>query len=206
MARAGRGLRVVAGAARGRRLRAPPGDLARPTTDRVKEALFAALGAAPVEDRIVLDLYAGSGALAIEALSRGAVGAVLVDRARPAIDTIAANLAVTGFDGQARTLRRDVGAFLRAPPPAEAPFGLVLLDPPYSLATAEVARVLGALVEPGWLADGASVVLERPISGEAPPLPAVLTLAWQRGYGDTLLTVMTHRRTRDRSAPEAGEA
>jgi 16S rRNA (guanine966-N2)-methyltransferase len=185
-----RGLRVIAGTAGGLPLVAPRGDRSRPTTDRVKESVFAALGPDRLEDLAVLDLYAGSGALAIEALSRGARHAVLVDRDRLAVDACRRNLASTRFEDRARVQCSTVGAFLDAGPPAEAPFGLVFVDPPYDLAPDEVARVLGALVDGPWLTGGASAVVERGAGGRV-DVPVGWSSGWERGYGDTLVTVLT---------------
>jgi 16S rRNA (guanine966-N2)-methyltransferase len=179
-------LRVIAGSAGGRRLVAPKGG-ARPTTDRLKEALFASLGRRS-DDAVVLDLYAGSGALAIEALSRGAARAVLVDRDRDAEVAVAANLHTVGFDDVARFQRATVDAFLRAPI-AEAPFDVVFLDPPYDTASEDVAGVLARLAAPGVLAAGATVVLERPKGGAPVALPAGWDPERERVYGDTVLVV-----------------
>lgn len=179
-------LRVVAGSAGGRRLRVPPGRGVRPTVDRVKEAVFAALG--DLTGASVLDLFAGSGALALEALSRGAARAVLVERDRAALRAIGENLATTGFERQGRPVARDVHAFLRAPPPREAPFDLVLVDPPYEAGDDDVARVLGALGAPGWLAPGGRVVVERGRTGSV-PLPTGWQTTWERRYVDTLVRV-----------------
>ncbi len=132
-------LRVIAGSAGGRRLVAPKGS-ARPTTDRVREALFASLGHR-IDGATVLDLYAGSGALAIEALSRGATRAVLVDRDHAAEVAILTNLGAVGFTAEARFQRSAVSAFVAGPVP-EAPFDLVFLDPPYDTPTPEVTAVL----------------------------------------------------------------
>jgi 16S rRNA (guanine966-N2)-methyltransferase len=184
------GLRVVAGRFGGRRLRAPAGAQTRPTAGRVREALYNML-AERVGSR-VLDLYAGSGALGIEALSRGADAAVFVDRDQRSCLEAKRNLATLGLSrAEARVVRRDVASFLRDPPPVEAPFDLVLVDPPYGASDAEVTRLLGALGEPGWLAAGAAVVVERPRAGGMPPLPAGWDVAWQRVYGDTLVALAT---------------
>src|SRR5205807_2939069 len=121
-------VRVVAGAFKGRRLQAPAGGRTRPTSDRVREALFSILG--DVSDARVLDLYAGSGALGIEALSRGAAGATFVDSDREAVVAIRANLALTGTDDRASVVRSPVGSFLAAG--RHGPFDLVFLDPPYA--------------------------------------------------------------------------
>jgi 16S rRNA (guanine966-N2)-methyltransferase len=179
-------LRVIAGSAGGRRLVAPTGD-ARPTTDRLKEALFSSLGPR-VHDATVLDLYAGSGALAIEALSRGAGSAVLVDFDSAATAAIRANLATTGFEAAARVERIAVERFVTSRI-VDAPFDLVFLDPPYDLASAEVAAVLNALAVAEAVTDGATVVVERPKSGEPVALPAGWGSEKERVYGDTLLVV-----------------
>ena len=181
-----RGLRVVAGTAGGLRLVAPKG--ARPTTDRVKEALFASLADA-VEGASVLDLFAGSGALGIEALSRGAERALFVDRDRSAVDAIRTNLTTTGFAERARVQRTPVATFLRERP-AEAPFDLVCCDPPYDLAADDLAAALLALDGDGWLAPDATVVLECR-APDRPPLPEGWRVERERTYGDTLLVVAT---------------
>jgi 16S rRNA (guanine966-N2)-methyltransferase len=179
-------LRVIAGSAGGRRLVAPKG-LARPTTDRLKEALFASLGRR-VDGAAVLDLYAGSGALAIEALSRGAASAVLVDRAVAAEVAIRANLSTTGFVDVATFVRSPVARFVRDDEPS-GPFDLVFLDPPYDAPSSEVTAVLEALAALPWLAKGATVVVERPKGGEPVRLPDGWGIEKERAYGDTLLVV-----------------
>ena len=181
-------LRVIAGSAGGRRLVAPKGG-ARPTTDRLKEALFASLGRR-VDGACVLDLYAGSGALAIEALSRGAGRAVLVDHDGAAAAAIRANLDATGFGDVARFQRSTVESFLARGAP-EAPFDLALLDPPYDVPSAEIAAVLRALTSGGLLAPGATVVVERPKGGEPVTLHEEWGIEKERAYGDTLLVVAT---------------
>jgi 16S rRNA (guanine966-N2)-methyltransferase len=187
-----RRLRVIAGTVGGRRLVAPGGSTARPTTDRVKESLFAALGDERLRGATVLDLYAGSGALAIEALSRGADRAVLVDRERSAVEAIDENLAATGLAGRARAERVAVPAFLRRARPADAPFDLVFLDPPYDLPAGDLEAVLAQLAHGGWLAAGATVVVERGTDDARPvELPDRWTTTWERSYGDTLVIVAT---------------
>jgi 16S rRNA (guanine966-N2)-methyltransferase len=181
----GRGLRVIAGEAGGRRLVAPEG--ARPTTDRVKESVFAALGPQRLTDARVLDLYAGSGSLAIEALSRGAELAVLVERDPAARRAIEANLETTGLSPRARVDQSDVGAFLSRPPPREAPFDLVFCDPPYELPDAELEAVLARLGAAAWLAPEATLVLERAGAAPAPAWPVGWRSTWERRYGDTLV-------------------
>lgn len=182
------GIRVIAGSAGGLSLVTPA--VARPTTDRVKESLFGRLEHGPgLTDRRVLDLYAGSGSLAIEALSRGAARALLVERDRDAVNVIWQNLATTGLTDRARVVVRGVDSFLGAGPPPDAPFDLVVLDPPY--AEDDTAAVLPRLVEPGWLSDDALVVIERSFRAAPLEFPEPLVLAWERRYGDTLLTVVT---------------
>jgi 16S rRNA (guanine966-N2)-methyltransferase len=182
-----RGLRVVAGSAGGLHLVAPKG--ARPTTDRVKEALFASLGPDVVNDARVLDLFAGSGALGIEALSRGADRALFVDRDRHAIDAIHSNLATTGFSDRARVVRAAVATFVRRVP-AEAPFDLVCCDPPYDTGADDLHATLDALDGSGWLTPGATVVLESR-TASPPRLPENWQVARERAHGDTLLVVAT---------------
>jgi 16S rRNA (guanine966-N2)-methyltransferase len=181
---------VIAGTAGGRLLVVPKGS-ARPTTDRVKESLFAALGERVIGDAAVLDLYAGSGALAIEALSRGAGRAVLVERDADCADAIRQNLEATGLTERARVHRGAVEGFLRRGAPPEAPFGLVFLDPPYDTPPTASAAVLEELAAPGWLGAGAAVVLEQASGGSRPRLPGSWTTAWERAYGDTLVAVAT---------------
>ncbi|MFN8035682.1 MAG: 16S rRNA (guanine(966)-N(2))-methyltransferase RsmD [Acidimicrobiia bacterium] len=189
-----RGLRVIAGSAGGLRLVAPKGARTRPTTDRVKESVFASLGPDTLEGATVLDLYAGSGALAIEALSRGAGRALLVDDDPVAIDAIERNLGHTQLAERARARRADVADFLRGPLPSGAPFDVVFLDPPYDTPDDEVTRVLGLLVSDGWLAPPATVVVERPAGGTL-AWPPGLALARERSYGDTVVLFASPRST-----------
>jgi 16S rRNA (guanine966-N2)-methyltransferase len=183
-------LRVIAGSAGGRRLSAPRGDAIRPTAGRVKEALFSALTSRErIERAKVLDLYSGTGALAIEALSRGAAHAVLVERDAAALEMLRRNLSVTGTAGAASVVGADVAAFLAGPPPAnapyDAPFDLVFCDPPYDVDSAALDKQLAALGRPEWTAADALVVVERP-AGVASPQVEGLRIAWERSFGDTL--------------------
>lgn len=176
-------MRVVAGQWGGRALRAPAGTTARPTSDRVREALFSLLG-----DRVagarVLDLFAGSGALGIEALSRGAASAEFVDRDPRAVAAVRANLAALGAVGEAR--RADARAALRNARAAGRDYDLVFLDPPYRH-PAGLGRELSEALAP-VLAPGAVVVAE---SDRRAPLPLDLPLADERRYGDTLIRLHT---------------
>lgn len=182
-------MRIVAGRFGGRRLVAPPGAATRPTSDRVREALFQRLGA--LDELTVLDLFAGSGALALEALSRGAARATLVDSAPAAVRAIRANVAALGLPaGSAEVRRQDARAFLRGARAAGQQYDLVLLDPPYRLA-AELGRELSPLVA-AVLAPGGRVVSES--DRRAPlDLDPDLPPTDERRYGDTVIRF--HERT-----------
>lgn len=171
-------MRVVAGELGGRRLRAPAAGT-RPTSDRVREALFSILG--DVSGLRVLDLFAGSGALGIEALSRGAAGATFVDSSRAAAGVIRANLAALGIE--AAVVRGDALRFLDGAY-GEPPFDLVFADPPYDSAV----RLASALAErlPAITAQHALIVTE---SHKREPLLLPFELLRERTYGDTRIAV-----------------
>ena len=175
-------MRVVAGELGGRKLVAPAGSGTRPTADRVREALFSILG--EVADLRVLDLYAGSGALGIEALSRGAAEAVFVDSSRAAVAAIRRNLSELGIEASVQ--RRDVLAYL-AGAAGEQPYDLVFADPPYDSAL----RVAAGLAErlPPVLSPGAVIVTE---SNKRAPLELPFDLLRERSYGDTRIAVHRH--------------
>jgi 16S rRNA (guanine966-N2)-methyltransferase len=175
-------MRVIAGTYGGRRLQAPPGTDTRPTADRVREALFSVLGDR-TEDARVLDLFAGSGALGIEALSRGAKEATFVDKAAPAIRAITTNLEALGAD--ATVVRAEARRFLGGASRSGRSYDLVFLDPPYRL-DAALARALPAAVK-AVLAPGATVVSE---SDRRAPLEMIdLPIEDERRYGDTLIRI-----------------
>jgi len=174
-------VRIVAGQFGGRRLVAPPGDATRPTSDRVREALFSVLGTA-VEGARVLDLYAGSGALGLESLSRGAASAVFVDRAPRAIEAIRANVEALGVAADVR--RMQAGTALRTASARGEAYDLVFLDPPYRHA-AGLGRDLSEAL-PAVLAPGACVVSE---SDRRDPLELDLPLTDERRYGDTVIRI-----------------
>lgn len=176
--------RIIAGIAGGRRI-AVPARGTRPTTDRVRESLFNILSAR-VELRgiSVLDLYAGSGALGLEALSRGAASALFVEADARAADVLARNITSIGLPGA--TLRRgSVSAVLSAGPKSSV--DLILADPPYDIAAAEIETVLAALTAHGWAHAGTLVVIERARTSD----PLTWPPGWQtwepRSYGDTRL-------------------
>jgi 16S rRNA (guanine966-N2)-methyltransferase len=139
-----------------------------------------------IVDATVLDLYAGSGALAIETLSRGAARAVLVERDPTALAAINQNLDQLGLRQTARVARSDVMSFLAAPPPAEAPFDLVLADPPYDTTDDAVDALVASLAAPGWLAEDPTIALERPARAQTRP-PNGFRACWERTFGDTLV-------------------
>lgn len=178
--------RIVAGAARGRRLRVPPGTSTRPTSDRVREAMFSSIESRlrTLAGRRVLDLYAGSGALGLEALSRGAAYARLVDADAKAARTMKANVTELGFEG-AEVIRSQVAKVIKGAAPS-VPYDLVLADPPYDMTNAELGDILDALTK-GWLTADALVVVERASRGEPLTWPAGLEPVHERRYGETML-------------------
>ncbi len=179
--------RIIAGTAGGRTLRTPPGAGTRPTSDRVREALFSALDArGAVAGSRVLDLYAGSGALGLEALSRGAAAAVLVESDGRAASVVRANAAALGFAAVARVVAGTVDRVLAGPP--DAPYDLVLLDPPYAVDDQMLGEVLARLAQ-AWLAAGAVVVVERSTRSPEPGWPAGLAAERARRYGETTLWI-----------------
>ena len=188
--------RVIAGSARGRRLAVPAGSLTRPTSDRTREALFSAVQSAvgDLEGRRVLDLYAGSGAVGIEALSRGAAHAALVEHDAKALRAIRANLHTLGLPG-ATVIAEKVDRALATGP--QAPYDVVFADPPYALDDAALGRTLAALADNGWLADDALVVVERSSRGAEPAWPAAIEPLRSRKYGEATLWY-------GRAAPQPG--
>jgi len=181
--KAGGQLRIVAGDLRGRRLEVPAGSGVRPTGDRARQALFNLLeagrlteGRSPVPGAVVLDAFAGSGALGFEALSRGAAQAFFIESDPTAAAVLARNIAALGLEGRARLLRAD--AF--APPRPEVSCGLAFLDPPYGRGLGPPA--LAALLAAGWLAPGALVSLEVEKTDD-PVLPPGFLLLEERRWG-----------------------
>jgi 16S rRNA (guanine966-N2)-methyltransferase len=170
-------VRVVAGEFKGRRLYAPRGARTRPTADRVREALFSMLG--DVSGARVLDLYAGSGALGIEALSRGAERAVFVERDAGALSALRRNLDAVGAHADVR--RQDVLRFLARP---EGTFDLVFCDPPYDVAPAVAGALTDAL--PALTGENARIVTE---SDKRHPLLLPAPLIVERTYGDTRIAI-----------------
>lgn len=177
--------RLIAGTAGGRRLQVPPGRDTRPTSDRVREALFNRLQHDGwLDGTRVLDLYAGSGALGLEAASRGARDVLLVEDRRAAVQAIRHNIASSGLAGVTVVAAGVERVLARA---AEQPFDLVLADPPYSLDDDALADVLSLLVGGGWLAERGAVVVERASRSTRPRWPHGVAATGDRRYGETRL-------------------
>jgi len=180
-------MRVIAGRLGGRRLRAPRGRVTRPTSDRVREAVFAVLG--DMEGASVLDLFAGAGGLGIEALSRGAAAAVFVERDRAAVRALRANLAALELQPPVAEVRPEgVLAALRAAHASEETYDLVFIDPPYIQARdwgPELSAALPALLRPA-----ARVIVE---SDRRTPLELGVELERERRYGDTSIRIHRHQ-------------
>lgn len=182
-------MRIVGGRARGLKLSevgaGDPKAHLRPTSDRVREAIFNLLinggYGNPLQGARVLDMFAGTGALGLEALSRGAAHASFVENGKAALTLLTRNIALMRAEGETAILRRDATSPGTNP---AAPFDLVFLDPPYGKAMGETA--LRAAMAGGWLAPAALIVWEE---GAAPALPEGVTLEDQRKYGDTLVTI-----------------
>jgi 16S rRNA (guanine966-N2)-methyltransferase len=177
---------VIAGRAGGRRLSVPPGNGTRPTSDRAREALFSTwqslLGGGPLDGERVLDLYGGSGAVGLEALSRGAGHALLVEADARAVRTIRENVKSLGLPG-AEVRAGKAEQIVRGPAPA-TPYDLVFLDPPYAVPDDDLREILLTLASGGWLADEALVTVERSTRGGVFPWPDGFEALRSRRYGE----------------------
>lgn len=182
--------RIISGIARGRTLRVPAKGT-RPTSDRVRESLFSALQSRLLaegrewSDVCVLDLYSGSGALGLEALSRGAREVWLVESNRSAASIITSNIETLGIPG-AHVLCADAVMVARQRPADAPPVGIVLADPPYDVPSSAIRSIVESLGNSGWLDDDAHIVIERPASDPDSPFP-VDWEASSRRMGDTVL-------------------
>lgn len=168
-------MRIIAGLAKSRRLVAPPGDTTRPMTDRMRESLFSSIGF-QVPGATVLDLFAGSGSMGLEALSRGADSAIFVERDHAALDALRANVDALDIGGQ--VVVSDVGTFLGR---CRESFDLVFVDPPYAVPLASVVEVVEKLSP--LLTQGAVVVVHRRHGDDLPPRLENLVLVDQRRFG-----------------------
>jgi 16S rRNA (guanine(966)-N(2))-methyltransferase RsmD len=177
--------RIIAGSHGGRRLDAPAGQGTRPTSDRVREALFSTLETLTTLDGCrFADLYAGSGAVGLEAASRGAATVLLVESDPRAARVVRANIGALGLESVCQVRPTTVASALAGP---VEPFDVVFADPPYSVSEAQIAELLTMLVERGWLADDAVVVLERSSRSPAPRWPEYLTSHRAKRYGESML-------------------
>lgn len=192
-------MRIVAGMWRGRTLRAPKGQSVRPTLDRVREAVFGILGSR-VAGRSVLDLFAGTGAMALEALSRGASSAVLVEADPRVFETLRRNMESLDAGG-AEALLLDYRRAVRVLRSRGRRFDLVFLDPPYGKGLGSVAA--GELVRAGLIAPGAVVVAEEAVRSPDDPFPGGWHAAADRRYGDTRIRVFDV--PAEEPAPQADE-
>jgi 16S rRNA (guanine966-N2)-methyltransferase len=183
--------RIVAGELGGRRLRTPAGDLTRPTSDRVREALFSRVESllGGLDGAVVLDLYAGSGAVGLEALSRGAARAVLVESDRRALAAVRANVGALGVGDRARVVADRVERVLARAAIAgtDGPADLVFADPPYRHEASSLHDVLAAGSAGGWFAGDALLVVERPTREAKWVFPADVRPEGRRRYGETTL-------------------
>jgi 16S rRNA (guanine966-N2)-methyltransferase len=182
-------MRITGGTLRSRALAAPRGTATRPTSDRVREALFGILGSAGVvAGARVLDLYAGTGALGLEALSRGASHATFVESGRDALDALRRNIEALGVRARTHVIAGDAGsAAVRVAVLGDGPFDLILADPPWaSIGQGAVAPALEALVASGALREDATLVLERASRSPGATLAGVCHTQ-DRRYGDTTL-------------------
>jgi len=178
--------RIISGLAGGRRISTPPGSGTRPTSDRVREALFSRLEHMDVlQNAKVLDLYAGSGALGLEAASRGAASVVLVESEWSAVSVIRKNIAELGLGGVSVRADTVEKALLGGPALDDERADLVLADPPYDVTDQDLADVLTLLVTHQWLSEDAFVVVERSARSPEPRWPQGLERAGERRYGDT---------------------
>ena len=181
-------MRIVGGKFRGREIKGPTGSTTRPTSDRVRESIFNILahGIADfsLEDARVMDLFAGTGALGLEAISRGAKFCLFVEEDSPARGVIRTNADACGVIGQCKIWRRDATDLGSAAP--QSPYGLVFADPPYGKGLGEKALI--SLVDGGWLSPNAIVVLEEAEKEQVADV-AGLTLIDQRAYGDTQVRI-----------------
>jgi len=180
-------MRVISGMLKGRRLVAPAGLSTRPTADRIKESVFNILGDS-VQSAMVLDIFAGTGALGIEALSRGATHAVFIDQAKAALTAIRTNIRKLGISDRTRVLQWNISKGLTCLSSMPQAFDLVFMDPPYK--SNAVVPAMTALLACGALAPTARIVIEHSVQEPLDMCPAPLTLTDQRRFGKTLVSFM----------------
>ncbi|MFF2482699.1 16S rRNA (guanine(966)-N(2))-methyltransferase RsmD [Paenibacillus sp. NPDC058071] len=195
-------MRVIAGAAKGRTLKAVPGMNTRPTTDKVKEAIFSMIG--PFFDGgAALDLFAGTGGLGIEAWSRGAERAIFIDKEKLSIDIIRHNTNAVGMGGAAEIYRNDADRAIKLLEKRGIAFSLVFLDPPYRMK--EMDSLLVDLAQRSMLEDGAIVVVEHDADHEYPDEIERFELMRKAKYGDTAVTIYTYNQSGDINGGQGNE-
>ena len=180
-------MRVISGTLRGRRLSAPAGLITRPTSDRVREAVFSILGGR-IQAKMVLDLFAGTGAMGIEALSRGAGKAIFVDHDRAALTTLRSNIQALGLTDRSRVVGWDIRGRMPFLSTYQGAIELVFMDPPYGKDLIQIA--LSALPDSGALAPEARIVIEHGQREKALTLPSMFKISDQRRYGKTLVSFL----------------
>jgi len=181
-------MRIIAGEAKGRHIKAPRGRCTRPMRDFVREAVFSMLGERTA-GAAVLDLFAGSGSLGLEALSRGASRAVFVDRGNEPCRIIQENLDKLGMSGRGRVVRAEILDYLRKAAGTLPPFNLIFIDPPYRIDLQYRQEMLKRLAEGGFLAPSSVVIMEAPLRSAPPVPPAGLRHGERRKYGETAVDV-----------------
>jgi len=181
-------MRIISGALKGRKLAALPGFATRPTTDRVRESIFNII-AADIENARVLDLFAGTGALGLEALSRGAAGAVFVDASTGAVNIIRKNIAACRAESRARIIQWNITKNLNCLQPAAPAFDLVFMDPPYDHNL--ILPALENLMKKDVMKNSATVIIEHSAREPIPESLPELHLADRRAYGKTLVSFLT---------------
>jgi 16S rRNA (guanine966-N2)-methyltransferase len=184
-------MRVISGRMKGRKLSALPGPTVRPTADRVKEAMFSILAHKPVAAN-VLDLFAGSGALGIEAISRGACSAVFLDRSPAVLKILRQNLNLCNIGARATVVQWDIQKNLNCLTTFPHPFDLIFMDPPYGQAL--VAKTIKHLINSEFLSDNATIVAEHEPGMEIDLPDTALTLSDNRRYGSNQLSFIEYHR------------
>jgi 16S rRNA (guanine966-N2)-methyltransferase len=177
-------MRVISGSARGRKLKAPPGLSTRPMADKIREASFSMLASLGVAPKRVLDLYAGSGSVGIEALSRGAEWVDFVEQNRVACEVIRENLRQTGFESRAQVHQTSVGAFLAR---THRPYDFVIMDPPY--ADPDIAATMSTLGSSAAIEDGTILLIGHSPRVELPETAGALRCLRRRCHGDSCFSI-----------------
>jgi len=193
-------MRVISGSARGRKLKAPPGLTTRPMADKIREASFSMLASLGVAPTRVLDLYAGSGSVGIEALSRGAESVDFVEQNRVACEVIRGNLRHTGFEARAQAHQTSVGAFLAR---VRQPYDFVIMDPPY--ADPDIVATMATLGSSAAVEDGTILLIGHSPRVELPETAGALHCLRRRCHGDSCFSVYEAIIERDAESDEETE-